>query len=440
MAAQESTTTEASSAARGGLPSRKRREKLRLLASHVFLLIVAVTMVAPFLWMVSTALKPRGQVQRPNWIPTRDFLRVDGVEREVVRRVRARDGAGEYRVRVLSPREHRGEELLVSTDRLTREMLRSDRFALRMGEGEEARVWGVELVEKVKPEIYEAEVRTGEGDETETVRVSEQEIITRPSPRWENFVKAWTISGVFGRAYINSLLVAIIITIGQVFTSSLAAYAFSRLQFPGRDKLFLAYLATMMIPGAVTMIPLFVILKALPEILNFVFHTGFFSSQMFVRWWLSSSVPEFYAGKVIGLDSYFALIVPGLFSAYGTFMLRQFFMSIPRDLEDAARIDGCGTWGVYWRVVLPLSKPALATLSILTFMGAWRSFLWPMIVASSDQMQTLPVMLQAFMGVTGTQWELMMAGTLIVMAPMILVFLIGQRFFIRGIRLGALKG
>jgi len=440
MAAQESTTTEASSAARGGLPSRKRREKLRLLASHVFLLIVAVTMVAPFLWMVSTALKPRGQVQRPNWIPTRDFLRVDGVEREVVRRVRARDGAGEYRVRVLSPREHRGEELVVSTDRLTREMLRSDRFALRVGEGEEARVWGVELVEKVKPEIYEAEVRTGEGDETETVRVSEQEIITRPSPRWENFVKAWTISGVFGRAYINSLLVAIIITIGQVFTSSLAAYAFSRLQFPGRDKLFLAYLATMMIPGAVTMIPLFVILKALPEILNFVFHTGFFSSQMFVRWWLSSSVPEFYAGKVIGLDSYFALIVPGLFSAYGTFMLRQFFMSIPRDLEDAARIDGCGTWGVYWRVVLPLSKPALATLSILTFMGAWRSFLWPMIVASSDQMQTLPVMLQAFMGVTGTQWELMMAGTLIVMAPMILVFLIGQRFFIRGIRLGALKG
>jgi len=151
-------------------------------------------------------------------------------------------------------------------------------------------------------------------------------------------------------------------------------------------------------------------------------------------------VREFYAGKVVGLDSYFALIVPGLFSAYGTFMLRQFFLTIPRDLEDAARIDGCGTWGVYWQVVMPLSKPALATLGILTFMGAWRSFLWPMVVVSSDQMQTLPVMLQAFMGVTGTQWELMMAGTLIVMAPMILVFLLGQKFFVRGIRLGALKG
>ena len=410
------------------------------MASHLFLLTVAVTMIAPFLWMVSTALKPSGQVQKPNWIPTREYVRVDGVEREVVRRVRARDGAGEYRVRVLAPREHSGKVLTVSTNDLTPEMMREDRFALKAREGDRAQVWMVELVEKIKPETYEADVLKADGAGVETMRVSETELFARTSPRWENFKKAWTISGVFGRAYINSLLVAIIITIGQVFTSSLAAFAFARLVFPGRDKLFLAYLGTMMIPGAVTMIPLFVILKALPGIGNFVLGTDWFSSQMFVKWWLSSPVREFYAGKVVGLDSYFALIVPGLFSAYGTFMLRQFFLTIPRDLEDAARIDGCGTWGVYWHVILPLSKPALATLSILTFMGAWREFLWPMVVASSPQMQTLPVMLQAFMGVTGTQWELMMAGTLIVMAPMILVFLLGQKFFVRGIRLGALKG
>jgi len=439
MAESDSSSSPAPGRGRA-LPSRRRRQRLKALASHLFLLAVATTMVAPFLWMVSTALKPREQVQKPSWIPWREYVRVGGELREVVRRVRAKDGAGIYRVRVLSPSEHRGEELTVSTNELTRELMHRNRFALKRGTGGEAVVWGVELVEKVKPEVYEVEVRVPGTERVETLRVSETEIVRRVAPRWENFKRAWTISGVFGRAYINSILVALIITIGQVFTSSLAAYAFSRLEFPGRDKLFLAYLATMMIPGAVTMIPLFVILKALPDILNWLLGTDWFSSQMFVRWWLTSPVREFYAGKVVGLDSYFALIVPGLFSAYGTFMLRQFFLTIPRDLEDAARIDGCGTWGVYWQVVMPLSKPALATLGILTFMGAWRSFLWPMVVVSSDQMQTLPVMLQAFMGVTGTQWELMMAGTLIVMAPMILVFLLGQKFFVRGIRLGALKG
>ena len=443
------------------MSSKKRRQKVKASASHVFLLAVSVTMIAPFLWMVATALKPAAQTQKASWTPTREFVVVQGREWEISKHTRAKDGAGVYRVRVIFPPEQRGEEHDVSTDELTAELRRAERFAWKQGTGEGARVWGVELVAKLTPETHDVDIiiepereetavretEYGPVEEavtvparTRTVTVSETEIITRVSPRWQNFAEAWKSSGVFGRAYVNSLLVAILITIGQVFTSSLAAYAFSRLEFPGRNKLFLGYLATMMIPGAVTMIPLFVILKGLPKIGNLLLGTDWFSSQMFVQWWLASPVREFYAGKVIGLDSYFALIAPGLFSAYGTFMLRQFFMSIPRDLEDAARIDGCGTWGVYWRVVMPLSKPALATLGILTFMGAWRSFLWPMVVHSSPQMQTLPVMLQAFMGITGTQWELMMAGTLIVMAPMILVFLLGQRFFVRGIRLGALKG
>ena len=115
-------------------------------------------------------------------------------------------------------------------------------------------------------------------------------------------------------------------------------------------------------------------------------------------------------------------------------------MSLPRDLEDAARIDGCGTWGIYCNVILPLSKPALATLTIFTFMGAWRSFLWPLVVTSTPEMQVLPVMLQAFMGVTGTQWNLLMAGTLLVLAPMIIVFVFGQRYFVEGIQLGGVKG
>jgi multiple sugar transport system permease protein len=298
----------------------------------------------------------------------------------------------------------------------------------------------VTLVRKIMPEKYEVHYEGDAGQPPVTAIMDERQIITRISPEWSNFATSWELSGVFGRAFINSLLVCALATLGQVFTSSLAAYAFARLEFPGRDKLFLAYLATMMVPGAVTMIPLFVILKALPTLLNFLFHTDWFGVQLFVKDWLSSPVQKFYAGRLVGLDSYFALIVPGLCSAYGTFMLRQFFLTIPKDLEDAARIDGCGAWGVYWNVILPLSKPALAVLAILTFMGAWTDFMWPMVTTSTPEMQVLPVMLQAFLGITETQWELLMAGTLMVLGPVIVVFLIGQRYIIEGIRLGSVKG
>jgi multiple sugar transport system permease protein len=422
------------------LPSRKRKQLLAIFASHVFLLAVAVTMVAPFLWMLSTALKPTGQVMRQNWVPTREFVQVKGTEHEVVQRARAKDGAGTYRVRGIRTAPGRPDTMDVSSDRLTPEMGSDTRFALQEEADGRKTVVAVELVEKLVPERYEVQYRERPGGPLLMCAIGETDLITKASPRWENFGKAWSVSGTFGRAFINSLVIAIVITLGQVFTSSLAAYAFARLEFPGRDKLFLAYLGTMMVPGAVTMIPLFVILKGLPDLLNMALSTQWFSSQMFMQWWAVSPVREFYAGRIIGLDSYFALIVPGLFSAYGTFMLRQFFMTLPRELEDAARIDGCGTWGVYWNVVMPLSKPALATLAILTFMGAWRSFMWPMVVVSSPEMETLPVMLQSFMGVTGTQWELLMAGTLIVMGPMILVFLFGQKYIIKGIRLGGVKG
>ena len=164
---------------------------------------------------------------------------------------------------------------------------------------------------------------------------------------WENYPKAWN-AVPFARGYMNSIFVAVTVTFGQVFTSSLAAYAFARLSFPGRDKLFLGYLGTMMIHGAVTMIPVFILLR-----------------------------------KLGWIDTYKALIIPSMFSAYGTFMLRQFFMSLPTDLEDAAKIDGCSLFGIYTKIILPLSKPALATLTIFTFMGSWMSFMWPLIVTNS---------------------------------------------------------
>lgn len=223
-------------------------------------------------------------------------------------------------------------------------------------------------------------------------------------PHWENY-RTVMVETNFARALFNSAVVTIIVTTGQVFTSSLAAYAFARMNFPGRDRLFIGYLGTMMIPAAVTMIPLFILMRQL-------------------HW----------------VNTYYALIIPGMFSAYGTFMLRQFFMTIPTELEDAAIIDGCGVWGVYWNVILPLSKPALATLSILTFMGSWRSFMWPVIVTHTRSMFTLPVALAQFQEMYGVEWTLMMAGSVIMIIPMLLVFIFGQRYFVEGIQLGALKG
>lgn len=226
-----------------------------------------------------------------------------------------------------------------------------------------------------------------------------------PKPiMWKNYIETWN-SIPFGRFYLNSIFIAMLVTFGQVFTSSLAAYAFARLRFPGRDKLFLGYLATMMIPGTVTMIPVFILMK-------------------FLGW----------------LDTYNALILPGMFTAYGTFMLRQFFMTLPRDLEDAAKIDGCSLFGIYWRIILPLSKPALATLATFTFIWNWGSFIWPLVVTTSEEMKTLPIGLSYFQDLHSTDWTLLMAGSVIVLVPALIVFIFNQRFFTRGITLTGMKG
>ena len=226
-----------------------------------------------------------------------------------------------------------------------------------------------------------------------------------PSPIvFRNYLDTWKAIP-FGRFYINSIVVALAVTFGQLLTSSMAAYAFARLKFPGRDKIFFAYLATMMVPGMVTMIPVFVLLKEL-------------------NW----------------LDSYKALIMPAIFTAYGTFMLRQFFMTLPSELEDAAKIDGCSLWRIYWQIILPLSKPALATLGTFTFLGSWQNFIWPLIVTSSEEMKTLPIGLSYFQDMYSTNWTMLMAASVIVLLPALLVFIFNQRFITKGIAMSGLKG
>ena len=252
------------------------------------------------------------------------------------------------------------------------------------------------------------------------------------APTLKNYVEVFR-SVPFGRFFFNSLLVAGIVTVGQVATSALAAFAFARLRFRGRDAIFLSYLGTMMIPTAVTMVPLFMMFYHVPRQLNAWFGTTWFTDETFFlgRW---------YAGVPLGVDSYTALIAPALFSAYGTFMLRQFFLTIPRELEDAAQIDGCSLMQIFRWVAVPLSKPALATLAVFTFMNNWRNFLWPLVMTNARDMQTLPIGLAGFMDMHGAEWPQLMAGAVIMLLPMIAVFLLCQRWFISGIQLGAVKG
>jgi multiple sugar transport system permease protein len=235
------------------------------------------------------------------------------------------------------------------------------------------------------------------------------EILVYP-PQWlpskfeiENYLNAFR-AAPFSRFYFNSIFVAVTVTLGQLVTCSLAAFAFARLKFWGRDVLFLLFLGTMMIPGQVTMIPSFMML-----------------------YWLG------------WIDSYKALIVPGLASAFGTFLLRQFFLTIPRELEDAAYIDGCSRAGVLWRIIIPLAKPALATLAIFTFMGVFNDFLWALIVVNSEEMRTVQLGLAIFRDRYATEWDKLMAGSVAATMPILLVFFFAQKYFIRGITLSGLK-
>jgi len=221
---------------------------------------------------------------------------------------------------------------------------------------------------------------------------------------WANYKGAWK-AVPFARFYLNSLFVSLWVTAGQVVTSAMAAYAFARLEFPGRDKIFFGYLATMMVPGAVTMIPVFILLRSL-------------------GW----------------IDTYKAVILPGIFTAYGTFLLRQFFLTLPKELEDAAKIDGCSYFAIFWRIILPLSKPALATLTTFTFMGSWLNFMWPLIVLNTHEKFTLPVGLSYFQSLHHTDWSLLMAGSLMMILPILVVFILNQRYFVEGIKLTGIKG
>ena len=209
----------------------------------------------------------------------------------------------------------------------------------------------------------------------------------------------------FGRYYLNSIIVTVTVTILQITIASLAAFAFARLRFRGREALFLLYLSTLMIPFPVTLIPNFLIIKSL-------------------GWY----------------DTLIALIVPSLFSVFSTFLLRQYYRGIPIDLDEAARMDGASSLRIWSQVIVPLSGPVLATLAIFVFQGTWNEFLWPLVVTTSDNVRTIPVGLAAFVGQYSTAWGPLMAGSVIALLPVLIIYVLGQNWFVKGITLSGMGG
>lgn len=209
----------------------------------------------------------------------------------------------------------------------------------------------------------------------------------------------------FGRWYFNSLFVALCVTLLQVLTSAMAAYAFSRMRWRGRDTVFLLYLGTMMIPGVVTMIPNFQIMVGL----------GF-------------------------LNTYHGLIIPAAFTAFGTFLLRQFMLSIPPALDEAAKVDGATHWQVFWEVIMPLARPGLIALAIITYLGNYQSFFWPLIMLNDEQLFPMSVGMLALDSSYGRQTELIMAATVMNVVPLIIVFVAFQKQLVKGLQLGGVKG
>jgi multiple sugar transport system permease protein len=220
----------------------------------------------------------------------------------------------------------------------------------------------------------------------------------------ENLTRAFELVPL-GRYLLNTVIFAACTTLLETVTAALAAYAFARLQFPGRTWLFGIYLATLMIPSQVTLIPQFVLVA-----------------------------------KLHGIDTWPGMILPHAFTALGVFLLRQFFLGIPRDYEEAARLDGANRWQAFIRVIVPLAVPAIATLAVFKFIGQWNNLLWPLVISNSDATRTAAVGLQVFQDTNGTQWNLLLMAATITTVPLIVLFFLTQRWFVKGITMSGLGG
>lgn len=343
----------------------------KLSATHLALLAGSFLFLIPFAWLLSTSLKTDDEqaVFPPVWIPTQQQT----IDSAAARRA---DGQPAGLSRFTPP-------------------------------GASAPLTVVEIADLPSGEIR---VKALNGSSVFVAKRAELVKIRRVAPRWENYAEALEYLPAdtnYGLVFLgNSLFLTIMTVIGTLLSSSLVAYSFARLRWPGKNLLFVVLLATMMVPGAVTMMPQFLIYRSLG--------------------WIDTLKP---------------LWVPAFFgSAFNIFLLRQFFMSVPAELEDAAKIDGCGPFGIYWRVMLPLVKPALAAIAIMATLGAWNNFQGPLIYLSSPEKMPLAYALQLYQTQHSGEPGLLMAASTMVVLPIIVLFFFTQRYFIEGVSLTGLGG
>jgi multiple sugar transport system permease protein len=348
------------------MSTRSFRARLRVALIHAALVAGSLLFLVPFAWLVVTSLKEDEDMSRfpPVWVPRQQVMvSLDGKQ------------AG------LATVEHSSRTVTVAVI--------------------EDRETGDQLLEALD----------GPGRGARFVRARSQVTkIKQFAPVWQNYPDALRFlppETNFGLVFVwNTVVLAVLSIAGTILASSMVAFSFSRLRWPGRDGLFVILLATMMLPGAVTMMPVFLIFR-----------------------WLG------------WIDTLMPLWVPAFFgSAFNVFLLRQFFLTIPNDLEDAAKIDGCSYFGIYHRIMLPLVKPALAAITIMTFMGSWNNFMGPLIYISSPLKMPLAYALQLFQTAHGGEPGLLMAASTMMMMPVLVVFFLTQRYFIQGVTLTGLKG
>ncbi len=358
------------------------------LLTYLALLAGAALFVLPLLWMLSTALKPIEQttLQPPEWLPRRFYVG---------------EGTARHEVR-LGP--------LVSTPSVWAFAEGVSRPIILPAESVQNGIWHVGPARQIKVQVVQTvqaspsdpwrEVTDVASNRPAVVRL--EAISGRVSPRWENFPGAIDAMQNFWRYAGNSLFLCVLNVIGTVLSSALAAYGFSRIDWRGRDHVFGILLATMMIPFPVVMVPLY----------------GLF------RWlgWVGTLRP-------LWVGAFFA-------GAFNVFLLRQFFRTIPRELSEAARIDGCSEFRIFWQIILPLSRPALVVVALFTFLGTWNDFLGPLIYLTDERDFTVALALQSLQRKSGlTDWHYLMAASTLVILPIVALFIAAQRHFVEGIAL-----
>jgi ABC-type glycerol-3-phosphate transport system permease component len=371
---------------------------MKRLLIHILAIALVAIFLIPLGWAVSTALKTRQQVYAtpPRWIPIG---------------YRAADETGAMRiVTVVSRIDESAAEVRLLSGPQSGQAIAVDNASLRHRDGN----WFAQLraAEPVAVEIVRrfpngvAQVRFP--DSTQSVFLPTQVLHPFVHPQWSNFTAAWTSLPLpFHRFLLNTYTITVLNVIGQTLSCSLVAYGFARFRFRGRSALFMLLLSTMMLPAQVTMIPMYLIWSRLHVVDTFV----------------PLTLPAFFAT-----------------SAFSVFLLRQFFLGLPRELDEAAMIDGCGPLRIWWEILMPLCRPAVITVAVLTFFASWDDFVGPLIYLHRLENYTVSIALRLFQDQYGSDYSLIMAAALVHIVPVVALFFVAQRYFVKGIAMSGLKG